>query len=122
MRKDLEDILKEPARIKAERKWRNHDVEKRFKETVMKAGSAPKAPKELEIGDVIENDKIIEGRVIRAQTKFANEIRAMLDEHKRRNLATYVILLQRERKRKLYMKIKLLEAKIAQRDQEKSNV
>jgi hypothetical protein len=44
---------KEPARRKAERKWRNHEVERRFKEEKVKA--PPKEPRELD-GDIIENE------------------------------------------------------------------
>ena len=70
----LKDDLppKEPAREKATRKWRNHDVEKRFKEE--KAKAVPIAPKELEVGDVIENKQRLAGSVIRAQTKFAEQL------------------------------------------------
>jgi hypothetical protein len=66
MPKDFEDPPKEPARNNATRKWRNHDLEKRIKEE--KARPVPIDPEELEVGDVIANDKIVAGSVIRAQT------------------------------------------------------
>jgi hypothetical protein len=66
----LKDDLppREPARRRAERKWRNHKVEKRLKEE--KAKPVPIASKELEVGNVIGNERPIRGSVIRAQTKI----------------------------------------------------
>jgi hypothetical protein len=70
MLKDVDDKPREPARSKAERRWRNHDVEKRLKEE--RAKPTPKEPKELEVGDVISRPKPDRrGSVIRSQTKFA---------------------------------------------------
>jgi hypothetical protein len=120
MPKDFEDHPREPARRKAERKWRNHDLEKRFKEE--KAKVVPSEPKELEVGDVIENDKLIRGTIVKAQTKFANEIRAMLETHTTRNILLYKLSLRHQRRRLLFEKLKRLQAKAAQQNQGSSNV
>jgi hypothetical protein len=49
----LKDNLppREPARRKAERRWRNHDVEKRFKEE--KAKPVPIEPKDPTVGALL---------------------------------------------------------------------
>ena len=111
---------KEPARRKAERKWRNNAVEKAIKEE--KAKVVPIVPKELEVGDVIENNEVVAEAATQFQTKFANEIRGMLEGHTKRNILLYKLLLRYQRRRLLFEKLKRLEAKVAQRNQEQSNV
>jgi hypothetical protein len=118
MLKDVDDKPKEPARRKAERRWSNHDVEKRLKEERSKP--APKEPKGLEIADTISRDKPDgRGSVVRAQTKFAKEIREMLEGHTRRNqertLLLYAISIRAQRKRLLMEKLRRLEAREAER-------
>jgi hypothetical protein len=112
----LKDDLppREPARRKAKRKWRNHDVEKRFKE--QKAKPIPIAPKELEVGDVIENKQRLAGSVIRAQTRFAKELRIMLEDHTHRNLLEYKLALRARIHRLKREKLKRLEARVAQQN------
>jgi hypothetical protein len=113
----LKDDLppKEPARDKATRRWRNHDVEKRFKEE--KAKLVPIATKEQEVGDVIENKQRLAGSVIRAQTKFAKELRKMLKDHTHRNLLEYKMALHARIRRLKCEKLKRLEARVAQQNQ-----
>src|ERR1700722_1168488 len=111
---------KEPARNKATRRWRNHAVEKAFKEE--KAKPVPIAPKELEVGSVIENKQRLSGSVIRAQTRFAKELRKMLEGHTHRNLLEYKLALQARIRRLKFEKLKRLEARVAQRNREQSNV
>jgi hypothetical protein len=106
---------KEPARIKAERKWRNHAVERAFKE--QKATATQIAEKELEVGDVIENKERLGGSVIRAQTKFAKQIKEMLEGHTHRNLIEYKLALKARIRRLKYEKLKRLEARVAQQNQ-----
>jgi len=119
----FEDPPKEPARHKATRKWRDHALEKRIKEE--KAKPPPDSDlvaKELEVGDVIENDKIIQGCVVRAQTKFAREIKEMLEGRTKRNILLYKLSLRHQRRRLLIEKLKRLQAKAAQQKQGASNV
>jgi hypothetical protein len=118
----LKDDLppREPTRNKAERRWRNHAVEKSFKEERSKPVTI--APKELEVGDVIENKQRLAGSVIRAQTKFAKELRKMLEGHTQRNLLEYKLALQARIHRLKLEKLKRLKARVAQQNQETSNV
>jgi hypothetical protein len=125
MPKDFEDAPIEPARKKAERRWRNFDVEKRFKEEAKKP--APKEPKTLGIAEAISRGKPDgRGSVIRAQTKFAKEIREMMEGHSKRNLILYAISIRARRKRLLLEKLRRLEAcetqRLAQGSQEQSDV
>jgi hypothetical protein len=106
---------KEPARRKAERKWRNNAVEKSLKEE--KAKATPIASKELEVGGVIENDKGIAEAATQFQTKFVHEIRQMLEGHTKRNILLYKLSLRYQKKRLLFEKLKRLEAKVAQQNQ-----
>jgi hypothetical protein len=108
MLKHPDDPRKEPASKVAERKWSNHDLEKRIKDERQKAESAPKKPKELEPGDVIEGEHDRRGSVTRAQTKFAKEIRTMLAGNTQRNLGYYLISLEAKRKRLLFEKLRRL--------------
>ena len=114
MPKDFEDSLKEPAKDRATRRWRNYAIEKSIKAELAKP--APIAPKEIEPADVIENERP-DGRysVTKHQTKFAKDIRAMLDEHTRRNLILYKLSIRAQRKRLLMEKLRRLEAREAQR-------
>jgi hypothetical protein len=121
MIKDIDDKPKEPARKKAERRWRNHATEKAFKESRKKAESAPKAPKELELADVIRREKPDKrGSVIRAQTKFAQEIREMLNEHTERNQKLYLISIYIRKKRLLMEKLRRLKLREAEREAEQA--
>jgi hypothetical protein len=121
MLKDFDDKPVEPARKKAERRWRNHDVEKRFKEEIAKPPPAPEKPNEPEIAEVISRDKPDgRGSVIRAQTKFAKYLREMIDGHKRenerRNQIIYALSIRAQRYRLLKEKLRRLEARQRLRD------
>ena len=114
MLKDIDDKPIEPARRKAERKWGNHDVEKRLKEE--KAKPVPKESIAPEIAETISRSKPDRrGSVIRAQTKFAKEIRAMMEGHSKRNLILNAISIRAQRKRLLLEKLRRLELREAQR-------
>jgi hypothetical protein len=116
MLKDFEDTPKVSAKERATRRWRNHDVEKRFKEEKAKPPPAPEKPNEPEIAEVISRAKPDgRGSVIRAQTKFAKYIRDMLDGHKheneRRDEIIYALSIRRQRYRLLKEKLRRLEAR-----------
>ena len=124
MLKDVDDKPKEPARRRAERRWRNHDVERRFKEE--KAKPAPKQPKDVEIAEIISRAKPDgRGSVTRAQTKFAKYIIEMIENHKerneRRNQIMYALSIRAQRYRLLKEKLRRLELREAQRNQGESN-
>jgi hypothetical protein len=127
MLKQPDDPRKEPARRRAERRWRNYDVEKRFKEE--KAKSSPDSDpgaRDIEIGDTTSRAKP-DGRgfVLRAQTKFAKYIKELLDDHKHRteqkNLIMYALSIRAQRMRLLKEKLRRLEARQAQRESGVSN-
>ena len=125
MLKDVDDKPKVPARDRASRRWRNYDVEKRFKEEAKKP--TPKESKELEIAETIGNEKPDRrGSVIRAQTKFAKDIKEMMGGHSKRNLIHYAISIRAQRKRLLMEKLRRLELReaqhVAQQSQGASNV
>jgi hypothetical protein len=120
MLKDVDDKPKEPARRKAERRWRNYDVEKRLKEERAKPQPVSKEPCAPEIAETISREKPDgRGSVIRAQTKFAKYIREMLDDYKheneRRNQIIYALSIRAQRKRLLLEKLRRLELREAQR-------
>ena len=72
--------------------WRNHDVEKRFKEEKAKPKPISKEPKEVEIAETISREKPDgRGSVIRAQTQFAKFIREMMEGHAKRNKLAYAL-------------------------------
>ena len=117
MTKDLDDPTKEPAIIKAKRRWGNHDLEKRVKEDI-KAGrlKPPPIKAEPEIADVVtNNEKLERSNVARAQTRFAKDIENMLKRHTLRNILLYKQSLLYQKKRLLFAKLKLLEAREAER-------
>jgi hypothetical protein len=121
MLKDFEDTPKVSAKERATRRWRNYDVEKRFKEEMAKSPPAPEKPDEPEIAEVISRKKPDgRGSVIRAQTKFAKYIRDMLDDHKhendRRNQMIYALSIRRQRYRLLKEKLRRLEVRQQLRD------
>lgn len=120
----LKDDLppREPARDKATRKWRNKDIQRRQKEEKAIAELAPQEPKELEVGDVIKNEKVVAEAVTKFQTKFAQEIKAMLDHHTTRNILLYKLSIRHQLRRLKLEKLRRLEAKAAQQAQDTSNV
>jgi hypothetical protein len=107
MLKDVDDKPVEPARKKAERRWGNYDLEKRFKEEKAKPPPAPEKPNEPEDG---------RGSVIRAQTKFGKDIRAMMEGHAKRNEILYAVSIRAQRYRLLKEKLRRLEARQKLRD------
>jgi hypothetical protein len=117
MPRDFEEAPSEAAKKRAERRWRNYDVGKRFKEAKNKPSIVPSAtPKDLEIGATIENKKPDRrGSVIRARTKFARDIKVMMEGHAKRNLILYALSIRAQRKRLFLEKLRRLEARQAQR-------
>jgi hypothetical protein len=118
MLKDVDDKPIEPARKKAERRWRNYDVTKRTKEEAQEEAPKTKELNEPEIAETFSNEgPDNRGTLIRAQTKFAKDIRMMLDGHTKRNLYYHLYALKIQKKneyrRLLMAKLKLLEARVA---------
>jgi site-specific DNA-cytosine methylase len=119
MPKDFEDSIIEPARKKAERRWSNYELRKRLKEQAQKVEAQLDNENELAIADTISNEKPGGRRsVIRAQTKFAKDIKVMMEGHAAKTLALYAISRRAQRYRLLREKLRRLEAREAQRNQE----
>jgi hypothetical protein len=117
MLKHPDDPRREPARKRAERKWGNHDVEKRFKEEIKKPEVPPDQETELAIADSINNKKPDRrGSITRAQTKFAKDIRMMMEGHSKRNLILYTLSIRARRYRLLKEKVRRLEQRQQLRD------
>jgi hypothetical protein len=119
MPKDFEDPPKEPARKRAERKWRNYDLRKR----VVAARQKPElvdTNNEPEIADTVTNDGRRDGSIRRFESKFKKDIRAMMEGHKQCVRTFYCASLQHQRRRLLLEKLRRLEA--AQLEREISNV
>jgi hypothetical protein len=117
MLKDFEDTPKVSAKERATRRWRNHDVEKRFREEKAKPEPILKEPSAPEIAEVISRAKPDgRGSVIRAQTKFAKDIRAMMEGHAKRNEILYAVSIRAQRYRLLKEKLRRLEARQQLRD------
>jgi hypothetical protein len=117
MLKDVDDKPREPARRKAERRWRNHDVEKRLKEERARPQPVSKEPSTPEIAEVISRERPDgRGSVVRAQTKFAKDIRAMMEGHSKRNFVLYQLSIRAQRYRLLKEKLRRLEARQMLRD------
>jgi hypothetical protein len=114
MLKHIDDIRKS-ARERAQRRWKNHAVEKAFKAAQQEAARAPKEPKELEPADVLGQDRLIKEGGTKFESKFIKEIRMMLDEHKGRSVALYALSIRVRHKRLLMEKLRRLEAREAQR-------
>jgi hypothetical protein len=118
MLKHLDDIRKS-ARERAQRRWQKYATEKAFKaarqQAAEKATQQAKQPKEPEPADVLEQDRLIKEGPTKFESKFIKDIRAMLDEHKGRNLALYALSIRARRYRLLKEKLRRLELREAQR-------
>jgi hypothetical protein len=116
MLKHPDDPRKEPAKSRAQRRWKNHAVEKAFKAAKQEAdGEPPDFRADLSPADVIEQEKLIKESTTKFESKFIKEIRSLFDEHKRRNLVLYALSIKAQRKRLLMEKLRRLEAREAQR-------
>ena len=103
---------KEPPSEKAKRKWNNHLITKRFLEERDQKPKEVKAADGLppDPADVIANDDIRHGPVKRLETKFAKEIRKILQGHVDKNVMLYVATLAHQKRRLLKEKLRRLEA------------
>lgn len=107
MLKHIDDIRKS-ARERASRKWKNHQVEKNFKAAQKEASGAQQQVKQTQPSDVIEGQQDRRGAVTRANTKFAQDIRLMMEGHSRRTIALYALSLEAKKRRLLTEKLRRL--------------
>ena len=109
------DPPKEPARVKAERRWTNSDVRKRLKAERAKPKQVdPNKPPE--IAETITNVGRRDGPRNRFESKFLRDIRAMMEGHVINNLTIYAALIERRRRKLLAEKLRRL--KLAQQESE----
>ena len=108
MLKDIDDPKKESAEQKAARMWRNYDLTKRFLEDVNRESIEAPPKVTPDIAEVFETERRIAGSVTRFERKFVKDFKAMLEGHRRRNVALYRLALlsrldklKRERLRRL---------------------
>jgi hypothetical protein len=115
MPKDFEDSIIEPATKKAQRRWSNYELTKKLKENARKVEAQLKNENELAIADSIDNETP-DGRrsLTRMQTKFAKDIKLMMEGHAAKTLALYA---HSQRYRLLREKLRRLEARAAQETQ-----
>jgi hypothetical protein len=118
--KDLDDPRKESAEQRAIRMWSNYDLTKRFlaeiEEKEIKQRPVQTTP---DIGEVIETERPRAESITRFERKFIKDFRAMLEDHKRRNVALYRLsLLTRIQRLKAEMarRLEALPAKPRKRD------
>ena len=92
--KDLDDLRKETAEQRASRMWSNHDLTKRFLEEVQKKEAIEKPAKTTpDIAEVIVTERPKAESITRFERKFIKDFKAMLEDHKRRNVALYRLTL-----------------------------
>jgi hypothetical protein len=109
-----EHEIKEPARVKARRKWGNADVRKRVKQRQERPKLVDPDAKP-EVAEVIANAVRRDGRVNRFENKFRRDIKSMMSEHSRANLLIYALWLDQRHRRLLAEKLRRL--KLAQQSQ-----
>jgi hypothetical protein len=114
MLRDIEHIRKS-ARERAARRWHNYQVEKQFKAAQKEAAEkAAKETKPVEVADVIEPDKRVNGAVTKFESKYIKDLREMLQGHEeetmRRSVALYLISLKMKKRRLLLEKLRRHQA------------
>jgi hypothetical protein len=110
MIKETDSPRKEPARKRAERRWRNYATEKAFKAAQKEEQAKPKEPRPIEPADLLEGKQDRRGSLIRAQTKFGKYIKELMEGHSKRNTLYYLISLDAKRKQLLVEKLRRLQA------------
>jgi hypothetical protein len=108
--KDL-DKPKESAEQRAIRMWSNYDLTNRFLEEIQKKEVIQKPTKTTpDIAEIIETEHPKAQAITRFQNKFIKDFKAMLDNHKRRNVALYRLTLLTKLQRLKAERARRLEA------------
>jgi hypothetical protein len=109
MLKHIDDIRKS-ARERAQRRWKNHQIEKNFKAARQQASEgAAKQVKLLEPADVLEQEKLIKEATTKFESRFLKDLREMMDSDKKRTLQLYALSLQSKKRRLLAEKLRRLQ-------------
>ena len=101
---------KEKASERAARRWKNAELRKRVKQTQQRPQLVD-PDREPEIAEVLTTERP-KGSIKSFESRFAKEIRAMMEGHVNKNIAIQIAFLE-YRKRKL-LKEKLRRLKLAQ--------
>jgi hypothetical protein len=105
-----EHEIKERARLRAERKWKNADVRKRVKQRQEKPQLVDHKAKP-EAGDVITNDGRRDGPVNRFESKFKCDLRTMILGYSEVNMAIHAMSIEHRRRILLREKLRRLKLK-----------
>ena len=92
--KELDDPRKETAEQRAARMWSNYDLTKQFLAEAQKTETIQNPTNTTpDIGEMIETERPKAQAVTRFERKFIKDFKAMLENHKRRNVALYRLTL-----------------------------
>ena len=84
------DKPRESAEQRAIRVWSNYDLTKRFLEEVQKKEAIPKPAKtKPDIAEVVITERPKAEAVTKFERRFIKDFKAMLEDHKKRNVALY---------------------------------
>jgi phosphoglycerate-specific signal transduction histidine kinase len=114
------DGPKEPAEKRAERKWKNNQLRQKLIASKVPAHAVIDQNAPPAVATVVTTERPKAKSVTRFENRFKKDIRAMLDEHKERNMSAHLAIIQHQRRRLLLEKIRRLEVRIAEREGERS--
>jgi hypothetical protein len=120
MLKHIDDIRKS-ARERAQRRWKNYQIEKNFKASQEEEADKPKEPRPLEPADILHQQKLIKEHATKFESAFIKEIRAIMEGHTQRNVAMYLQSLEARRLKLLKEKLRRLQLSVAKQKINKSS-
>jgi hypothetical protein len=107
---------KEPAERRATRKWGNNQLRQKIIASKAPAHAVIDRNAPPALATVIKTERPKAKSVTRFENRFKKDIRAMLDDHKERNMIAHLAIIQHQRRRLLLDKIRRLEVSIAERE------
>ena len=121
----MEDHPKEPARKKAERKWANNDLRRRYKEAKQANASELEPPKPTVVTVVnphFDEQKEFQELVEGNRRRFINHMRRLVNEGREQGIKKYKISIEQQRRRLLVAKYKLLLKKQREKENAQQSV
>jgi hypothetical protein len=115
----IEDVPREPARKKAERKWANHDLRRRYKEAKEKDAPELDTPKPVVttvVNPYFEEQKHLHELMQKSRRAFIRQMHSLTKDHKERAKKEYLAYLYDRRRRCLAEKLRRLL--VAQKENE----
>jgi hypothetical protein len=111
---------KESARKRAERKWHNNDLRRRYKEA-KQANAAELEPPKTTVVTVVnphfDEQKEFQERVERSRRAFIRRLRALVNEGREQGIKKYKLSIEAKKRMLLGAKYKLLLARQREREQ-----